>query len=34
MRESNGGREQMQTEFIALHCTVCTAGTDEDGEER
>lgn len=20
-RESNGGREQMKTEFIALHCT-------------
>lgn len=34
MRESNGGREQMQTEFIALHCTVCTAGMDKDSEER
>lgn len=25
--ESNGCREHMQTEFIALHSTVCTVGT-------
>lgn len=33
MRDSNGGREQMQTEFIALHLTVCTAGMDKDRGE-
>ncbi len=33
MRESNGGREQMKTEFIALLCTVCTAGMDKDRRE-
>lgn len=33
MRESNGGREQLKTEFIALHCTVCTAGMDKDRGE-
>lgn len=26
----NGGREEMQVEIIALHCTVYTAGTDTD----
>lgn len=29
-RGSDGGRDQMKTELIALHCTVCTAGVDQD----
>lgn len=34
MRESNGGREQMNVELIALHCTVDTAGMDRDRGQR